>query len=386
MVRQGNNMATRKINGTWYADFRYKHKRYRIKSPSNTRENAKKFEASLISDLMANRPIVTKEAKFKYFADFAWHWHKTHVHNNNKPSEISSKESILRTDLVPYFGKFEFSQISNLSIEEYKQSKVKQKMSNKTINNHLSVLRKCLSIAQEDNLLEKMPIIRMISVTEKEMTCLTDSECTALLANTTGVLHDMIFFALRTGLRFGELIALDWQNVDLTNRRLTISRAVSRKIEGSTKSNKPRYIPMSHDLYNMLLHMDNKIGYVFKNGWGNRVAQFNSLRALKRACKRAGIRRVGWHIFRHTFASRMVQKNVSLRTVQILLGHSDIKTTIRYAHINTENLEYAVNVLDDPKIFGHPAGKGFNMPLEELAFSNQSLDKYTANIKQKDDA
>jgi len=379
-------MAPRKIDGIWHADFRYKFIRHRIRSPINTKSEAKKYEAKLLSELMANRPITQKALKLKKFSDFAWYWHRTYVSNANKPSEISSKESILRTDLIPYFGKLALSQISNMSIEEYKQAKTKQKMSNKTINNHLSVLRKCLNIAHENNLLEIMPIIRMMPVDEKEMSYLTDEECSAILANTTGVLHDMIFFALRTGLRFGELIALDWQNVDLTNRRLTISRAVSRRVEGSTKSKKIRYIPMSHDLYVMLSNRNHRSGYVFKNKWGNRVAQFNSLRALKRACKRAGVKRVGWHIFRHTFASRMIQKNVSLRTVQILLGHSDIKTTMRYAHVSPENLEHAVNVLDDPKIFGHIVGSSNDVPLDaEFTTSNHS-DKYTANIKQKDDA
>ena len=358
-------MATRKIHGNWYVDFRYNHKRHRIRSNANTKAGTKRYEAKLIANLMANKPIAQPEVERPIFESFAWHWFEVYVKNNNKHSEVVTKESILRTSLIPYFGSMELAKINSYAVEDFKLSRAKQGKCAKTINNHLTVLRKCLNTAQEWGKLELTPKIKLLRVEEKELTYMTDGECTALLANSTGVLHDMIFFALRTGLRFGELIALDWKNVDLKNRQLTISRSVAKQVEGSTKSNKIRYVPISNDLHSMLSMATDQEGYVFKNDLGNRIGQFNSLRALKRACKRAKVRKIGWHCFRHTFASRLVQKNISMKTIQTLLGHSDMKTTMRYAHLSPDNMKQAVNLLDDPKDFGHSVGTTFIIPIKD---------------------
>ena len=69
---------------------------------------------------------------------------------------------------------------------------------------------------------------------------------------------------------------------------------------------------------------------------------------LYRACMRAGLRRVGWHVLRHTFASHLVMRGVPLKAVQELLGHEDIATTMRYAHLAPGVTRDAVLLLDAP--------------------------------------
>jgi site-specific recombinase XerD len=68
---------------------------------------------------------------------------------------------------------------------------------------------------------------------------------------------------------------------------------------------------------------------------------------LWRACKRAGLRRVGWHVLRHTFASHLMMRGVALMAIQELLGHKDIKMTMRYAHLAPDVTRDAVLLLDD---------------------------------------
>ena len=69
---------------------------------------------------------------------------------------------------------------------------------------------------------------------------------------------------------------------------------------------------------------------------------------LWRACKKAGLRQIGWHALRHTFASHLVMRGASIKAVQELLGHSSIQMTMRYAHLAPEVARDAVNLLDKP--------------------------------------
>ncbi len=68
--------------------------------------------------------------------------------------------------------------------------------------------------------------------------------------------------------------------------------------------------------------------------------------AFERACKRAGIKDFCFHDLRHTFASYLTMGGVNLRTVQTLLGHKDLRMTMRYSHLSTEHLREAVSTLD----------------------------------------
>src|SRR5262249_45989981 len=81
---------------------------------------------------------------------------------------------------------------------------------------------------------------------------------------------------------------------------------------------------------------------------------------LGKVCRQAGLRRITWHVLRHTFASQLAMKGVPLNTVQALLGHSSITTTMRYAHVAPSTLRIAIDLLN-PKTamnadFGYQLG------------------------------
>ena len=67
---------------------------------------------------------------------------------------------------------------------------------------------------------------------------------------------------------------------------------------------------------------------------------------LKRCCKRAKLRQIGWHCLRHTFASHLVMKGASLKSVQELLGHATMEMTMKYAHLSPQVRRDAVELLD----------------------------------------
>jgi site-specific recombinase XerD len=79
---------------------------------------------------------------------------------------------------------------------------------------------------------------------------------------------------------------------------------------------------------------------------------------LRRACKRAELREIGWHVLRHSFASHLVMRGATLKAVQELLGHQDIKVTLRYAHLSPNVKRETVSLLDAPPPHGTRAAHG----------------------------
>src|SRR5262249_55167270 len=117
------------------------------------------------------------------------------------------------------------------------------------------------------------------------------------------------------------------------------------------KNNRERHIPLDIDVYEMLHNRKQTTGYVFLDG----TKPFNSPRLnnrLAKVCKRAGLRRITWHVLRHTFASHLAMKSVPLNAVQALLGHSSITTTMRYTHVAPSTLRSAIEMLN-PKTAVH---------------------------------
>jgi integrase len=237
--------------------------------------------------------------------------------------------------------------IGRRNIELYKTHEQRRGGSNKTINNKLAVLRKCLATAYDwDVLRSAPPAIKPLKCPPPVTDFLTSEEAERLLAHADGIDYEMILMALRTGLRQGELRGLQWEAIDWENRILTVRHSLCRYTRSLTspKSNRERHVPLAHELYELLSTRRRGSGYVFTNEAGRPFPQYTHLRCLRRVQARARLRKIGWHTLRHTFASHLATK-VSLRTVQELLGHSTITMTMRYAHVAAPDLRAAIDFL-----------------------------------------
>ena len=155
-------------------------------------------------------------------------------------------------------------------------------------------------------------------------------------------LHDFILLALNTGSRSGELMNLEWSRVDLSANEIYLEAI-------HTKSARPRVLPLNQEARQALIgrmkfraEQSPDAPYVFVNRRGQRITSIK--KSFRTACNRAGISDFRIHDLRHTFASWLVRKGVPLLDVSRVLGHSTIKMTERYAHL--EPRESAVRVLD----------------------------------------
>lgn len=168
----------------------------------------------------------------------------------------------------------------------------------------------------------------------------------------------MILVGLRTGLRQGELLGLRWEDVDVVAGRLRVRQAVARGIVGTPKNGKSRVIPLSREAVRALKgHRHLRGEYVFCQDDEALLTKGQCKHPLWRACRRAGLRRIGWHCLRHSFASHLVMRGKSLKVVQELLGHATIEMTMRYAHLAPVVHRDAVDALDGPSPFASCTGR-----------------------------
>lgn len=340
-------MAVRKIKGSWWVDFRSEYVRYRKRSPENSKSGAQAYETTLRQRLARGDALNAKPEE-QTFGQFAETWFNGYVVPNNKPSEQRQKYLTLQKSLVPFFGKMRLEAIGRKDIELYKAYEQQKGNGNKTINNKLTVLRKCLATAYDWEAMRNPPLaFKQLKCPPPQTDFLTTDEAETLLAHAEGITHEMILMALRTGMRQGEIRGLQWEAVDWENRILTVRHSLCDYTQSLTspKSNRERHIPLAADLHDVLWARRKCAGYVFTNERGRPFLQYSHYSTLRSVQKQAGLRKIGWHTLRHTFATRLAEK-VSLRTVQELLGHSSITMTMRYSHVSAPHLRAAIDLLD----------------------------------------
>jgi integrase len=356
-------MAIRLLKKSWWVDFQFDGTRYRRRSPESTRQGARAYELLLRQRIARGEKIDGPAPEHAIsFEKFAWKWFEEYAVPNNRFSEQRIKRYTLKSSLIPFFGRMRVSEIKTYHIEQYKARKVKDGLSNKTIKNHLTVLSKCLTSAYSwFEFASKPPDIPWPKCPPPDTDYLSPDECELLLSQASGVLREMILMALRTGMRQGELKGLQWSSVDWSNRVVIVknSNCDREKTIGPPKNNRARSIPLDADLYEILYRKRNATGYVFTNTNGQPFNHSSLTYHLEALCKRAGLRRITWHTFRHTFASHLAMKGVPLNIVQALLGHSTIMMTMRYAHVAPSTMRSAIEMLNPARFmtadFGQPA-------------------------------
>ena len=235
-----------------------------------------------------------------------------------------------------FFKRKKIDDISSWDVERFKADRVKQ-VSKSTVNRYLAVLKRLFNLAIDWGLVDKNPVqkVAMFRIEEKVIRVLSQDEEERLIEAAVPHFKPMLTVAINTGMRKGELLNLQWEQVDLQNLTITIKHS---------KSGRVRHIPINKKVQEALESLPGPhSGSVFRyNGSG--VSDINN--AFRGALKRSSIPRCRFHDLRHTFATRLVLAGVDLATVMQLMGHASISTTMRYAHPNPPHKREAVGRLD----------------------------------------
>jgi len=238
------------------------------------------------------------------------------------------RDAQLLQPLLKLYKSKKLSDITTKDIEDFKLSRLQQ-VRPATVNRSLAVLRHLLNMAKRwkkffgDN---PVSIVGLLEENNQIERILTPEEEKTLIEASISYLRPIINTALNTGMRKGEILSLKWADVDLTNSYIIINQT-------NSKSKKQRKIPVNSFLKKLLIELKLKSPqgeYVFLDNKGQKI---NTIRtAYTAACRRANLIGLRFHDLRHTTATRMVESGANIVVISKILGHSDIKTTMRYTH------------------------------------------------------
>jgi len=275
----------------------------------------------------------------------------------NRPTSIREKKIHVRRHLLPALGRLRLDEIRGHVVDRFFADLRRPRpigrddfLSDKSIKNIRATLRRILASAFEWELIDRIPNLPKVKVTDKGWDFLSREEVAKLVAVTRDPEERaLLTFALDTGARAGEQLALEWGDIDWHNKLVVFRRSSTRGEVGPTKSGRERKVPMTERLVEALRrikHLRSKL--VFCRVDGKPLTLWQLHERLWGACRWAGLREIRWHDLRHTFASQLVTAGVPLRQVQDWLGHSTITMTMRYSHLAPGQGAELIRALEGP--------------------------------------
>lgn len=252
-------------------------------------------------------------------------------------------------NLNAFFRNPTLDHITPKLIVGYKNRRYADGVKPATINRELATLKKAFNLARREwEWCTDNPVCRVSMERENNTRdrWLTMEEEQRLLATAAPWLRELVVFAIYTGMRMGEILALTWAGVDLFRRTVTVFRS---------KNGERRTIPVNSTVLALLTDKYSarrgKTELVFHSENQTSFDGSNIRRALSIALQSAKIHDLHFHDLRHTFATRMVQAGIDLYKVQRLLGHKSPIMTQRYAHHYPESLREGVDALEAGRSF-----------------------------------
>ena len=363
----------RKRGGKWYVFVNY-HGQRKAKCVGS-RESAEQVRRQLEAKLALGDMgfLAENSEQCLSFETYAERWLKSYAELECKASTVRSYEQLLRVHVTPRFGAKKLTEIRRDEIKQFLSELSTStrivnktpvlKFSKNTLRLIVSALRSVLTAAVEEGLIESNPASKVgkFAKTEKQAhqaSAMTRSESEKFLAAVKELFEEWwVFFlmALRAGLRKGELIALQWGDIQFggseedPNRFILVQRNYSQGRFTSPKSKKSRRVDLSKQLRAALLELrDARMlaammagkssvadDLVFPSQVGTVIKPDNiAPRYMEPALEKAGLRRFRFHDMRHTFGSLLIQDGASLTYVKEQMGHSSIQITVdTYGHL-----------------------------------------------------
>ena len=279
-----------------------------------------------------------------------------------KQSTMAAYVLILENHILPTFG--EDNSLPEQSVQAFVLHKIESGLSTKSVKDILIVLKMVMKfgVKKEWMTYYEWDIKYPPSSENKVLDVLSVTNHRKILNHIQSHFTFMglgIYISLSTGLRIGEICALKWSDINVTDGILTVNRTIERIyiIEGEKKhtelvintaktKNSCRYIPMNKELLGMLKPLKKVVNddyYILTND--ERPTEPRTYRNYyKRLMEKLDIPKLKYHGLRHSFATRCIEVGCDYKTVSVLLGHSNISTTLNlYVHPNMEQKKRCID-------------------------------------------
>lgn len=284
-------------------------------------------------------------------AEFGNTWLDHGRANRQKPSTLDNKAIAFRVYLSPVLGKYRLDQIGATAILKLKTTLAELAAS--STNQVLLVLSSMLTTARKLGLITEQPKLDLVKVpTTRKIKHLEPDDFEKLVEAASQVSPTCLVVVLLggdAGLRLGEVIALRPKDLDFRVRIVHVNTNVWHGQRTLPKGGEPRSLPMSNRLVAALQSLDLSRPDVITRDSAHGHGQCTPdaiTNLIRRAARVAGLGHVHAHVLRHTFATRLLSRGVDVRTVQQLMGHRDIKTTLTYLHLIRGAERRAIDALE----------------------------------------
>jgi integrase len=300
------------------------------------------IRGALAAATAAAAPSESKEVPDKVPTFDEWFtgrfWREWVVGRRNKPTEVKSKEFIYQGHLKEFFGDLPLDEIGTGKVAAFRASLVEKRLSEKRINNILSVLSKPMKYAVDCELIDKAPRIGLYKVERPEIEPWDFEQYACLLAAARiegADWYAAVCLAGEAGLRSGEVKALRWrEDVDLIARTVTVKQQTCYGVTTTPKGRTRRTIPMTSTLEQALRRLEVvREGFVVRNLDGSAKTDGQANAAILRICRRAGLPEKRWHMLRHAFGTHAALFGVNPWRLQSWMGHKRIDETMIYVHV-----------------------------------------------------
>jgi integrase len=269
--------------------------------------------------------------------------------NRQKPSGIAAKENIIKVHLIPLLGPKRLDAITSEDVQMVKRQL--QDRASKTVNNVLTVLGTLLRKAVEWGVIDRMPCVIRLLPMDKAPARFHDFQEYERLVEAASVLgwreKLTVLLGGEAGLRRGEITALEWTDVNLEKRQLSVQRSSWRGQITAPKGGRLRYVPMTVRLASALRgHRHLRGPRVLCDDDGRTLTEKMVGDLVRRTARRAKVAHETIHVLRHTFCSHLAMRGAPARAIQELAGHRELSTTQRYMHLSPAALDSAIRLLD----------------------------------------
>lgn len=347
----GKIVKNNKEKGVWWYDFQINHRRYKgsIKSAAN-RKQAEQHEAKMRLEVHEGRygkPSHTTTFE-KFVNDVYLRWSRQHK-RSFKCDEHHAKV------LCSHFKGKLIREITSADVENYKLTRKEQitqrstQRSGSSVNRERALLSMVFSIAITHGYCESNPckgVKRFKEDGGRKRVLSRDEEklLMEMLMVRQPDLRPIAIIALGTGMRRGEIMGLNWKDIDFEKGLIYLHA-------GKTKSGKARVAPMNSDVRATLFELREvkSEGQIFPFNADSVSYRFSIL------CDKLGMPDVTLHTLRHTFDTRLIERNVNPFVVKELMGHATLAQTSHYSHVSVMEMQQAVKTLEAQSGFAQSA-------------------------------